>query len=107
MKLGIGNSLGNPTYTLTTLTKEEILDNHRSVLYSFGISAKDLELDLPSLYWISKLHKCPYIVRGLVDGNKNIFVMEERQVFTLTLVYIKCNSLGFLRKNIEVSDRFI
>ena len=60
MKLGIGNSLGNPTYTLTTLTKEEILDNHRSVLYSFGISAKDLELDLPSLYWIPKLHKCPY-----------------------------------------------
>ena len=46
------------------------------------------------------------IVRGLVDGDKNIFVMEERQVFTLTLVYIKCNSLGFLRKNIEVSNRF-
>jgi hypothetical protein len=26
-KLGIDNSLGNPTYTPTTLTKEEILDN--------------------------------------------------------------------------------
>jgi hypothetical protein len=34
-ELGIENSLGNPTYTLTTLTKEEILDNHRSVLCSF------------------------------------------------------------------------
>jgi len=51
-ELGIDNSLGNPTYTLTTLTKEEILDNHRSVLCSFGISTKDEELDLPSLYWI-------------------------------------------------------
>jgi hypothetical protein len=59
-ELGIDNSLGNPTYTLTTLTKEEILDNHRSVLCSFGISTKDEELDLPSLYWIPKLHKCPY-----------------------------------------------
>jgi len=48
--LGIDNSLGSPTYTKTTLTKEEILDNHRSVLCSFGISTKDEELDLPSLY---------------------------------------------------------
>ena len=44
-ELGIDNSLGNPTYTPTTLTKEEILDNHRSVLCSFGISTKDEELD--------------------------------------------------------------
>jgi hypothetical protein len=54
-KLGIDNSLDNPTYTPTTLTKEEILDNHRSVLCSFGISTKDEELDLPSLYWIYML----------------------------------------------------
>ena len=45
--IGIDNSLGNPTYT--TLTKEEILDKHRSVLCSFGISTKDEELDPPSL----------------------------------------------------------
>ena len=45
---------------LTTLTKEEILDNHKSALCSFGISTKNEELDLPSLYWIPKLHKCPY-----------------------------------------------
>jgi hypothetical protein len=51
-ELGIDNSLDNPTYTPTTLTKEEIMDNHRSVLCSFGISTKDEELDLPSLYWI-------------------------------------------------------
>jgi hypothetical protein len=44
----------------TTLMKEEILDNHTSVLCSFGISTKDEELDLQSLYWIPKLHKCPF-----------------------------------------------
>jgi N-methylhydantoinase B/oxoprolinase/acetone carboxylase alpha subunit len=41
-ELGIDNSRGNPTYTPTTLTKEEILENHRSVLCSFGISTKDV-----------------------------------------------------------------
>ena len=45
---GIDNSLGNPTYTLSTLTKEEILDNDRSVLRSFGITTKDEELVLSS-----------------------------------------------------------
>jgi hypothetical protein len=53
-QFGIHNSLGNPNYTPTTHMKEEILDNHRSVLCSIGISTKDGELDLPSLYWISK-----------------------------------------------------
>jgi hypothetical protein len=32
-ELGIDNSLGNSTYTPATLTKEEILENHRSVSY--------------------------------------------------------------------------
>ena len=67
-KLGIDNSLGNPTYTPTTLTKEEILDNHRSVLCSFWISIKDEELDLLSFYWIPKfLWKCLYQVKAHCD----------------------------------------
>jgi hypothetical protein len=68
--LDIDALVGNPTYTPTTLTKEEILDNHRSVLYSFGISTKDDELDLPSLYWIPKLHKCPFKQRYIVGFAK-------------------------------------
>jgi len=48
-ELGIDNSLGSPTYIPTTLTKEEILDNHWSILWSIDISTKDEELDLPSL----------------------------------------------------------
>ena len=59
-ELGIDNSLDNPTYTPTTPTKEKILDNRRSVLCSSGISTIYEELDLPSLYWIPKLHKCPF-----------------------------------------------
>ena len=37
-ELGIDNSFGNPTYTPKTLTIEEIIDNHMSVLCSFGIT---------------------------------------------------------------------
>jgi hypothetical protein len=59
-ELVIDNSLCYPTYIPTTLTKEEILDNHSTVLCSFGISTRDEELNLPSRYWIPKLQKCPF-----------------------------------------------
>ena len=39
-----------------TTSLEEILINHRSVLSSFGINTLDDDADLPSLYWIPKLH---------------------------------------------------
>ena len=48
-ELGIANSLGNPIYTSTTLTKEEILCNDRPVLCSFGILNNNDELDFPPL----------------------------------------------------------
>ena len=70
-QLGIDNSLGNPTYTPKTLTKEEeILDNHRFVLCSFGISTKDEELNLPLLYWIPKLHQYPFNQRYIAGSAK-------------------------------------
>ena len=48
--LGIDISLANPTYTQTTFTEEEILDNHSSVL-------------------------CPYsaILLGLPNAPRNLF----------------------------------
>jgi hypothetical protein len=69
-ELGIDNSLGNLTNTSTTHTKEKILDHHRSVFCSFGISTKDEELDLPSLYWIPKLQKCPFRQRYTAGSAK-------------------------------------
>ena len=69
-ELVIDNSLGKPTFTPTTLTKEEILDNHGSVLCSFGISNKDEELGLPSFYWIPKLHKYPSKQRYIAGSAK-------------------------------------
>jgi hypothetical protein len=37
---------------------------------SFGISTKDEELDLPSLYWIPKLHKCSFKQRYIAGYAK-------------------------------------
>ena len=67
------NSLSNPTYIPTTHTKEEILDNHRSVLCSFGISTKDEELDLPSLYWIPKRPFKQVLLLGLPNATQISF----------------------------------
>lgn len=35
-ELGIGNPIGNLAYTPTTLVNEEILNDHKSLSYSFG-----------------------------------------------------------------------
>ena len=42
-------SQGNPTYTATALSKEEIINNHMSVLSSFGLSMKVEDCDLTVL----------------------------------------------------------
>ena len=43
---------GNATYNLTAMSKDEILQNHRSVMLTFGISLLEEDIDLPKLYWI-------------------------------------------------------
>jgi len=35
IELGLDSSQGNPTYTATSLSKEEIIDNHMSVFFFF------------------------------------------------------------------------
>ena len=72
-ELGIDNSLGNPTYTPTILTKEEILDNNRFVLCSFGISTIDEELDLPSLLNYTSVLSNSAILLGLPNAPRNLF----------------------------------
>ena len=64
------NDVDTSTYQRTNFTKEEILINHRSVLSSFGINTLDDDADLPSLYWIPKLHKDPYKHRFIARSAK-------------------------------------
>ena len=59
-ELGLNSLPGNPTFNLTDFSASEVLDNHKSVLTSFGIDPNEDELDLPYFYWIPKMHKNPY-----------------------------------------------
>ena len=39
----------------------EVLDNHKSVLTSFGIEISNDDLDLQYIYWIPKMHTDAFI----------------------------------------------
>ena len=69
-ELGLHLLPGNPTYNLTDFSASEVLDNHKSVLTSFGIQTTDDELDLPYIYWIPKMHKNPYKHRFIAGSSK-------------------------------------
>ena len=61
---------GNPTYNLAAMSKDEILQNHHSVMLTFGISLQEEDIDLPKLHWIPILHKNPYKQRYIADSAK-------------------------------------
>ena len=69
---GMSTMTGNPThmYNLTAMSKEEILQNHHSVMLTFGISLLEEDIDLPKLYWIPKLHKNQYRQRYIAGSAK-------------------------------------
>ena len=58
-ELGLHLLPGNPTYNLTDFSASEVLDNHKSVLTTFGIQTADEELDLPYIYWIPRCTEIP------------------------------------------------
>ena len=63
-------SILNPTYHLTIFSASEVLDNHKSVLTSFGIQSNSEELDLPYIYWIPKMYKSAYKHRFIAGSSK-------------------------------------
>ena len=68
--LRFNSTSGYPTYTHTSLSKEEILQNHLSVLNTFNIPQSQNEFEQPYIYWIPKLHKNPYKQRYIAGSGK-------------------------------------
>ena len=68
--------------------EEEILDNHWSILCSFGISTKYEELDLPSLYWIPKLHERPF-KQHYIAGSAKFSTKPLSKLLTCILSAVK------------------
>jgi hypothetical protein len=65
-ELGINSTIDNRTYSLTTFSKDEILQDHAPVLNTLNIPGHvDDDSELPYLYWIPKLHKTPYKQRSM------------------------------------------
>ena len=69
--------LNNPSYTPTTYTKDELLDNHKPVDIPFTVWSKMKTIDLSLIYWLSKLYKCAtkqlYITGFLKYDTKSLF----------------------------------
>jgi hypothetical protein len=59
-----------PTYTVTTLSKDESIDYQMSVLSSCGISMISEDCKFLWLYWVPKLHQCPCKQRYIAGGAK-------------------------------------
>ena len=57
-----------PIYTVTTLSKDESIDYHMSVLSSCGISINNEDCKFHWLYWIPRLHQCPCKQRYITGG---------------------------------------
>ena len=87
-ELGLNSLPGNPTYNLTDFSASEVLDNHKSVLTSFGIETSDDELDLPYIYWIPKMHKNPYKHR-FIAGSSQCSTKPLSILLTKLLTHIK------------------
>ena len=87
-ELGLNSLPGNPTYNLTDFSPSEVLDNHKSVLVSFGIETIDAELDLPYIYWIPKMHKNPYKQR-FIAGSSTYSTKPLSILLTKLLTHIK------------------
>ena len=69
-ELGLTGGTLNNTYAPVTFTKREIINNQTSVLETFGIEIPNEDHDLPSMYWLPKLHKSPYKQRYIAGSSK-------------------------------------
>ena len=87
-ELGLHSLPGNPTYNLTDFSASEVLDNHKSVLTSFGIQSNSEELNLPYIYWIPKMHKNPYKHR-FIAGSSRCSTKPLSIILTKLLTHIK------------------
>ena len=87
-ELGLNWLPGNPTYNLTDFSASEVLDNHKSVLTSFGIDPNEDELKLPYIYWIPKMHKNPY-KHQFIAGSARCSTKSLSILLTKLLTHIK------------------
>ena len=87
-ELGLNLLPENSTYNLTDFSASEVLDNHESVLTSFGIQTTDEDFDLTYMYRNPKTHKNPYKHR-FIAGSSKCSIKPLSILLTKLLTHIK------------------
>ena len=64
----IGN--GNSTYEKTSKTVEDVVEDNMMYSERLGLEVDDREKDLPSMYWIPKMHKDPPGARFIIASKQ-------------------------------------
>ena len=82
--------IGNNTYVPCHKSLQYIISEHQEVLvYNFSVICKEVNLCVPRLFWIPKVHQNPYKYR---------FVAGARPCPTKQLSVIVNSGLQFLRE---------
>ena len=88
-ELGINNNTSsNTTYKPTSLDKDEILANHRSLMTSLNFPSGKESEDLPYLYWIPELPKTTY-KESYIAGSSTCSTKESSIHLTKTASAVK------------------
>ena len=65
-----GSSLGNNTYQKCASSEVNIVKEHLEFLNKYSITPETIDHNVPSLYWLPKLHKDPYKFRFIAASSK-------------------------------------
>lgn len=91
----LGN--GSETYEKANRSKDEIIDDNRVYSERLGYTLSEKELDLPTMYWIPKMHKNP---------TKHRFIVASKSCSTKQLSTAVSNTFKLIHRQTENFHRF-
>ena len=95
-EIGILGS-GSETYEKASRSKDEIIDDNRVYSEKLGYKLSDKEKDLPTMYWIPKMHKNPI---------KHRFIVASKSCSTKQLSNAVSNTFKLIHRQTENFHRF-
>ena len=88
---------GSETYEKANRSKDEIIDDNRTYSERLGYTLSEKELDLPTMYWIPKMHKNPI---------KHRFIVASKSCSTKQLSTAVSNTFKLIHRQTENFHRF-
>ena len=89
--------IGSETYEKANRSKDEIIDDNRTYSERLGYTLSEKELDLPTMYWIPKMHKNPI---------KHRFIVASKSCSTKQLSTAVSNTFKLIHRQTENFHRF-